>query len=207
MGYADDTTIFVVSVLSMIFVFTILNHFQLASSIKLNMNKTKIFGFGDWKDRHDWPYKEVTVKTSNITILGIIFSNHFNEAVEAQWSDVLSKVKHHVNILKSRSFTLFQRAIIINNIILSKVWYTAHTYPLTTKYAKLINKEIFRFLWLSNLNPIKRDFLYQSKLKGGLEISNVSHKSQSILASIFLTQFLNSTENDSFFKILLCIKS
>ena len=200
LGYADDTTIFVVSDLGMIFVFTILKYFHLASSIKLNMKKTKIFGFGDWKDRHDWPYKEVAVENSNINILGITFSNNIDEAIEVQWSNVLLKLKHHINILKCRSFTLFQRAIVINTIILSKVWYTAHTYPLPTKYSKLINKEIFQFLWESKYNPIKREVLYQNKYEGGLGISCVFLKAQSIFASTFLKQFLNSEENNSLIK-------
>ena len=146
----------------------------------------------------NWSYRDITVENSNITILGITFSNNFYDAVEIQWSNILVKIKHHINILKGRSFTLFQRAIVINTIILSKVWYTAHTYPLIAKYSKLINKEIFRYLWLSNLNPVKRDVLYQSKLKGGLAISNVSNKCQSIFVSTFLNHFLNSGENDYF---------
>ena len=39
LGYADDTSIFIVSDLSIIFVFTILKHFQLASSVIINMKK------------------------------------------------------------------------------------------------------------------------------------------------------------------------
>ena len=44
------------------------------------------------------------------------------------------------------------------------------------------------------------------ELKGGLEISNVSHKSQSILVSTFLNQFLNSSENDSFLKYYCALR-
>ena len=56
LGYADDTTIIVRSDLCMIYVFTILKNFHLASSIKLNMKKTKKIGFGEWKSRQDWSY-------------------------------------------------------------------------------------------------------------------------------------------------------
>ena len=60
----------------------------------------------------------------------------------------------------------------INTVLLSKVWYTAHTYPLPIKYAKLISKEIFQFLWQSKYNPI-REVLYQSKGEADLGIFNV----------------------------------
>ncbi len=54
------------------------------------------------------------------------------------------------------------------------------------KYAKLISKEIFQFLWQSNYNHIKREVLYQSKDDRGLGIFNVFFKSQGIFAATFL---------------------
>ena len=83
----------------------------------------------------------------------------------------------------------------INIIILSKVWYIAHTYPLPKKYSNLINKEIFPYLWNSKYNPIRREVLYQSKLSGGLEIINIFFKAQSIMSSTFLKQFLKTNDN------------
>ena len=70
LGYADDSTFFVRSDISIIYIFTILKHFELASSIKLNIKKTKIIGFGNWHGRRDWPYDNLKVETSEILILG-----------------------------------------------------------------------------------------------------------------------------------------
>ena len=87
--------------------------------------------------------------------------------------------------------TLYQRAIIINSLVLSKVWYSSHTYPLPKKYSNQILKEkIFEYLWQSKLNPIKREVVYQSKTNGGLDILNVYLKAKSILTSTFLNHFL-----------------
>ena len=66
-----------------------------------------------------------------------------------------------------RNFTIFQKAILINVVILSQVWYTAHTYPLSNKYCKLINKELFPFIWNSKYDPIQLDVIYQSRSSGG----------------------------------------
>ena len=82
----------------------------------------------------------------------------------------------------------------------------AHTYPLSKRYANLITKEIFEFLWKSKLNPIKRDVVYQEKIKGGLGVFNVLLKSQCIIASTFLKHFLDSQENDSFLKYFCSIR-
>ena len=109
-------------------------------------------------------------------------------------------------LLSLRKFTLYQRAILINSLILSKVWYVAHTYPLPKKYSNLMNKEIFKYLWKSKLNPIKRDVVYQDKTKGGLGVSNVLLKSQCLIASTFLKQFIASQENETFLKYFCAIR-
>ena len=88
--------------------------------------------------------------------------------------------------------TLYQRAIIINSLVLSKVWYSSHTYPLSKKYSNQILKEIFEYLWQSKLNRIKREVVYQSKTKGGLDILNVYLKAKGILTSTFLKHFLTA---------------
>ena len=111
------------------------------------------------------------------------------------WSKIISKLKQKMGMLRGRNLTIYQRAIIINTIILSKVWYIAHTYPLPIKYCKLINKENFPYLWNSKYNPIRREVLHQSKLSGGLEIKNVFFKAQSIMSSTFLKQFMKPDEN------------
>ena len=115
--------------------------------------------------------------------------------VDLCWSVILTSIWEKAAFLSQRSFTIFQRAVLINIVSLSKVWYTAHTYPLAIKYAKLITKEIFHFQWQSNYNPIKREVLYQSKDEGGLGIFNVFYKLHGIFVSTFLKHFLNSEEN------------
>ena len=200
LGFADDTTIFVKTELSITYIFYILEYFEEASSIRMNVSKTRIFGFGEWRGSENWPYPHIKVEVSSINILGITYAHEINTSVDIAWSDVLLKIKRKICSLSSRSFTIFQRALIINTIILSKVWYIAHTYPLPSKYSKLINKEIFPYLWLSKYNPLKRDNVHQCKYNGGLGVLNVLHKAQSILVSTFLKQFLNSQEDESILK-------
>ena len=46
LGYADDTTIFAKSDIAIMYIFTILKHFELESGIKLNTQKNKALWFG-----------------------------------------------------------------------------------------------------------------------------------------------------------------
>ena len=109
-------------------------------------------------------------------------------------------------LLSMRHLTLYQRASVINSLVLARVWYNAHTYPLPTKYSKLIHKEIFEYLWQSKGNPIKRDVIHQDTINGGLGIYNVLIKSECILTSTFLKHFLRSEENDSLIKYFCSIR-
>ena len=146
------------------------------------------------------------METSEIQILGIIYNSNIKCAIEISWTHILDKIKKQIRIYSQRYLTLFQRVIVINIVILAKVWYTAHTYPLPLKYSKLINKEIFHFLWQSKYNPIKREVLYQKKHEGGLGILCVFYKAQSIFASTFLKQFLNSKEDNSLIKYYCALR-
>ena len=125
LGYADDSTFLVSSDISIIYIFTILKHFELASSIKLNIKKTKIFGFGQWHGRTEWPYSDIKVEISEITILGITYTHKLQNAIDITWSCILDKVRQKIR-MSQRSLTMFQRATVISMVILSKVWYTAH---------------------------------------------------------------------------------
>ena len=140
-------------------------------------------GFGAWKDRTNWPIPDLKTEISEIKILGIVLCRDINQAIDLNWNRVLSNIKFMTRILSARRLTLYQRAVVINSFLLSKVWYIAHTYPLPKKYSDLLTTEIFNYLWQSKLNPIKRDAVYQIKSKGGLGIFNVFLKAKCILTS------------------------
>ncbi|CAL4115984.1 unnamed protein product, partial [Meganyctiphanes norvegica] len=107
LGFADDSSFFVKSDISIVYIFTILKHFELASSIKLNINKTKIIGFGNWQGRTQWPYADIKVEISDISILGITYAHSLDHAVDISWSNIVEKMRQRIRILSQRSFTIF----------------------------------------------------------------------------------------------------
>ena len=108
--------------------------------------------------------------------------------------------KHAILILQTRQVNIFQRAIIINTIVLAKVWYISHTYPLSESVAKSINKLIFSFLWNFRAEPLKRCTVFKPKDAGGVNMINVHAKALSIFTNSFIKSFLHSTENKSIIK-------
>ena len=192
LGYADDTTSFIRSDEGILEFFKIIKMFELATNSRLNIHKTKFFGHGSWRNRTIWPIKNVKTEVDYFKTLGIIFSNDYNKAVEITWNNIYNKICNRIKLIKMRRYTLYQKGCLVNSILLSKVWYTAHVYPLTMEVTKRINKETFRFIWNSNRDFMKREVLYNPKENGGINLINLFTKAQSIFLSTTLKMLINS---------------
>ena len=193
LGYADDTSILIRNDESFIECFRILKMFERATNSKMNLQKTKVYGFGNWEGRVQWPLAGLKIEHDKFKSLGIIFSCNYNLALEEQWKTICSKIKHRINIMSSRLLNIFQKAILINTLIASELWFTAHVYPLPMKYATIINTEIYKFLWNKyKTNPIKREVLNRNKLQGGIGLLNVFFKARSIFVNSLIKVFLKS---------------
>lgn len=200
LGFADDTSVIVSTENSILACFDIIKLFEAASGLTLNNKKTKLFGIGQWRERLIWPINNINILKDEICILGITFMNDFDKAVSTSWSKVIQKIDNHVAMFKARNVNLFQRAIIINILVLSKVWYVIHTYPLSKKYAQLINKIIIPYIWNSLGNPLKRLILYREKDDGGINLLNVYAKALSNYVKSFIVAFITTNENDTILK-------
>ena len=154
-GYADDTSILVKNDEGFLGVFNLLDRFQKASNSKLNLRKTKIYGFGEWDNRINWPIKDVKIEMEYFTTLGITFSCKYDVALDKTWNMILNKIKNRIPLIRDNYFTLYQKSVIVNSLLSSKIWYASHVYPLPLQISKLINKELFGFIWKYNYDPIK----------------------------------------------------
>ena len=92
---------------------------------------------------------------------------------------------------------MFQRAIIVNSILSSLIWYHAQTYPLPLTWSKKINVHLFKFIWKSKVEPIARSTLNLDKNKGGLSVFNIFIKSECLFACRMLKQFLENENQTS----------
>ena len=194
-GYADDTSGFVKDDDGILELFHIINKFEMATNSKLNVRKTKIFGYGNWKGRTNWPIDEIKVEIDYFKTLGIIFSTDYKLSVDLTWNNIYHKISKRISLIKNRNFTLFQKACIINSLLASKIWYTAHVYPYSLEISKLINKEIYKFLWNSNTEFLSRDTVCNTKDNGGLGLINIVLKAKSIFIATTLRILVNSENN------------
>ena len=91
LGYADDTTVFINNDEGFIEVFNLISRFQRASNAKLNISKTKVYGFGSWSDRINWPIAGLQTQHGHFKTLGITFSYNYNAALKLTWEKLLIK--------------------------------------------------------------------------------------------------------------------
>ena len=195
-GYADDTSILVKNDEGFLGVFNLLDRFQKASNSKLNLRKTKIYGFGEWDNRINWPIKDVKIEMEYFTTLGITFSCKYDVALDKTWNMILNKIKNRIPLIRDNYFTLYQKSVIVNSLLSSKIWYASHVYPLPLQISKLINKELFGFIWKYNYDPIKRNVLCNPKANGGIGIIDVFCKANSIFNATVIKRFIVSKDTD-----------
>ena len=139
-GYADDSSVFVRELNSLIILSEIVMNFEFATGAKLNREKTKIMGLGNWKDRDRWPIDELKIE-KECKILGIYYSNDYKETVHRNWEICTNKINSRINMLSDRFLSLYQKAMIINSLVLSKIWYISHVFPLGRNHVKEIEKK------------------------------------------------------------------
>ena len=197
LGYADDSSMLVLDDQSLVEIYKLIIYFEEATGSKLNRSKTNIFGLGNWKSRDNWPLNWLQSEKDYFYTLGIYHSNEYNSSVEKNWNVIINKMKQHSNILLNRRLSLYQRVAYANSCLVSKIWYTAHIYPLTETYAKEINKIIFQYIWGGRYEPIRRSTVYRSKKEGGLGIINCMCKSKTIMINTFLKSYTHEEYKNS----------
>ena len=70
--YADDTTVFVRDLDSVVSLLTVLNEFKVLSGLEINTTKTEAMWLGEWKDRTDEPFGFKWPKDP-VNALGVFF--------------------------------------------------------------------------------------------------------------------------------------
>ena len=186
LGYADDTNVFICREVDLIALNEILDMYCEVTGAKINVRKTKIMGFGEWRNKITWPGNRYTPELSSLKCLGINYYNEWEETIKNNWLLIERKINTHIRCVSQRPLTIFQKSFYTNTVLLSKMLYMANIIPVNSEIVKRIVKCIFSFIWNGKYNPVKREILYLLKNKGGLGVHNIQHKCNSVLLKSFL---------------------
>lgn len=133
-------------------------------------------------------------QVEEIKILGITFKKTWDETVSCVYNIQLNNIKRSLFVAKFRNLNLIQKIWMLNNFILSKLWYVAQVIPAPNKFIAEITKIIGIFLWMGHLFKINRNQLYLPNEKGGLALTDVGNK----IKALFIRDILyTSVKNGS----------
>lgn len=165
--YADDTTLLVEDVQSVMRAMGILEKYCKGSGAKVNVDKSVYMRVGSVEPLHQHiHFKEE--EEGNIKILGIWVGLDFNKADVLNWEGALKGIEKRLRFWKLRNLTLKGKVLVINALMLSKIWYVLSVTPLPHRYFKRIKESVLDFLWGKGRVKIAYDTLIGGTEEGGL---------------------------------------
>ena len=192
--YADDTDLLLSQKTKLYNVFKILNMFQRATGSTINSEKTKGLCIGIIDEVDPLLEKIQWKNIEGMEILGVYYFADYMQTQNYNWRITVEQFKTQLQGLKKRKLSLKGKVLVLNTVVMSKIWYLATVIPMTEKEEKIIRTEIFAFLWdAEKKNPIKQEMVYQPKEKGGLNLK--SPKTQQIALQIkFIKEIVQQEE-------------
>ena len=177
--YADDTTVFVTTDHEMELVFRVYKLYEKASGAKLNLEKCKGLWCGSWKGRSDPPVN-LQWSSESIVILGVAVGN--TPLVAENWASRIAKLERVLNSWRQRSLSFQGKALVLNALALSGLWYTASVLVIPPLVLADLKSLIFAFFWSGKTESISRDVVCLPLDLGGFNLIDPGLKAQALHA-------------------------
>ncbi len=127
------------------------------SGAKINIDKTVMMRIGTAKQLPDYlSFKE---ETENMKILGIRIGKEEKKTRDIIWDEILGGMERRLTFWRQRCLNLRGKILIMNALMLSKIWYTLEVTPLPIWVYKKLKSCILKFIWDGKpANTQKNDF-------------------------------------------------
>ena len=187
--YVDNTSLILTSDDAIVAVFEMYALFEQALGSKLNQSKSKGLWLGGWCGRVDLP---VTLDwlSSKLQVLGIFIGVGDLEA--DNWRPRIDAVERVLNSWRSRSLSFRGKALVVNALALSRVWYVASLVHMPPWVLKELSSLAFSFFWSGKRDLVSRSVVVQSSLFGGFSVVDVKLKVWALLGQ-WVRRFASSS--------------
>ena len=179
--YADDTTITVRTLDSILEAINIIFEFGSLSGLTLNKDKCEGILLGGLKntikDCHGINFTNKPVKC-----LGIYIGHDHIKCNELNWLPKLKKLESSIETWKSRNLTIFGKVLIIKSLFISQLVYNMTILEVDDNIIKSLNTLLYNFLW-KGTDRIKRNTMIGQIQDGGISMIDVESKVLSLKAS------------------------
>ena len=112
----------------------------------------------------------------NIKYLGVIFNNDLMTTINKNFTEIVEKAKKHATFHQYRKLSYRGKALLLNSLILSKLWFVATVFYIPPWANKQIEKLCFEFIWNNKKDQVTRDRMYLPTWEGGIGLLNPKHK-------------------------------
>jgi len=154
--YMDDVAVFCADLTSVRRLLKVCEQFERASGAKVNRGKSEAMFFGNWADRSFVPF---TVREDYLKVLGIWFGAKIGMSTLPRPGK------------KCRS-NLVGKNLVIRYEVLSVLLYVAQVWAIPRSCAAAVTMAIFKFIWRSKMDLVRRETMHKSPDKGGKDVPN-----------------------------------
>lgn len=176
--YADDTSVVVSTDASIVAVFDTYDTFEQGTGSKLNLSKCEGLWLGAWRNRVDCPVA-IRWTSDKVKILGIYIG--FGDLHECNWRSRIDAVDNCLASWRHRSLSYQGKALVINSLALSRIWYVASLVHMPVWVLKELNSLTFKFFWNGKKDLVARRSVTQPTDYGGFKVVNILLKVSALL--------------------------
>lgn len=151
--YADDTSLILTSDDGIKAALEVYHQYERASGSKINFGKSKGLWLGGWRGRTDSPVP-FDWTPSKLKVLGVFIGPGNLE--EDNWRPRISAVDHVLKSWRSRVLTFRGKALVINALALSRVWYVASLIHMPAWVETELTRLVFSFFWSGKRELVAR---------------------------------------------------
>ena len=169
-------------------VFEIYSLYERGSGAKLNKDKCKGLWLGSWNGRTDSPVN-ISWSSIKVKVLGIFLGPGNLE--EENWRPRITAVENALNSWRQRSLSFRGKALVINALALSRVWYVASLIHVPRWVGAELNTLIFKFFWSGKRDLVARRVVVQPFCLGGFSVVDF-HCKVSALHVQWVRRFVSS---------------
>lgn len=163
--YADDTTLILKDMQSVINAMKIIERYCNGSGAKVNMEKTVVMRLGNACILPDvFKFKD----QKEIKILGITFGENGKRDKEIMWDEIIGGMERRLEWWKQRRVNLKGKVLIVNTLMLSKMWYVLGVTPMDHWHEQRIKQCLLSFIWEGKPPRIGYNVLIGATDDGGL---------------------------------------
>lgn len=94
----------------------------------------------------------------------------------------ITAVEKCLNSWRGSSLSYYGKALIVNALALSRIWYVASLIPVPDWVSSELNTFVFSSFWSGKRDLVATDVAYHSTCQGGFGVLSVRYKAQARLA-------------------------